>query len=61
MSCVPIFHLYNRVFEFLRGALGLTSSFIKVPIVRADDEDEEEELVDPFQAIRVRIVFKFYT
>ncbi|KAK7574469.1 hypothetical protein V9T40_011660 [Parthenolecanium corni] len=41
-----------RVLEFLRGVLGLTSPFVKFPVVRADDDDDEEELVDPFVPIR---------
>lgn len=44
----------SRVLEFLKSIFGITSSFIKLPVVRADDDDdEEEELHDPQVGLRV--------
>lgn len=43
------------VLELLKSIFGITSPFIKLPVVRADDDDdEEEELNDPQVGLRVK-------
>ncbi|XKL64858.1 hypothetical protein PGB90_004944 [Kerria lacca] len=41
------------ILEFFKNIYGVSSSFIKVPVVKADDDDEEDELVDTFQALKI--------
>lgn len=45
--------LIPRILDFLKNVFSVSSSFTKIPVVRADDDEDEEELVDPQEALRV--------